>query len=371
MMAPIKKILVRTPNWIGDQILSYPFFHFLREAYPSAQITVACPPWVQSVQFKNLVNHVVVLPRSLHATFLSRFDALEKGSEILRRMGPWDLGISLPNSFSSAWLIFRSGAKVRAGYSTEARGFLLNQSVRWEKALTKLFPGAPSRSHRSEAYLGLLRNRGQRSKVGKDFWGIPPLNDLDPGVPGIVPEFDAAKAWPNAEPLEPPPGPYWVLAPGSTAESRRWPPRYFADLARKIAQERGWVGIVVGGIAESDMALEWESDPKLNLLDWTGRGTPASYWRVFKNAKISVCNDSGLAHVASLCGSPVQVIWGGGNPLITEPMGSGRVQISMNPVDCWPCESNSCKLVVEKKLECLKGIYADTVWNEIKTGFRI
>jgi heptosyltransferase-2 len=371
-----KKILVRAPNWIGDQILAYPFFHFLRKAHPTAHITVACPHWVQAVQFKNLVDQVVVLPRSRNASILSRFDSLEKGAEILRRMGPWDLGIALPNSFSSAWLIYRAGARVRVGYSTEVRGFLLTQRLKWEKPSIKSLPGAPSCSHRSEAYLGLLKSghnsKGNlNSKFGKDFWGIPSLNDLDPRVPGVVSEFDAEKAWPDAEPLEPPSVPYWVLAPGSTAESRRWPPSYFADLARKIAVEKDWVGIVVGGIAESDIAAEWESTPGLKLQDWTAKGTPASYWKVFKNAKLSVCNDSGLAHVASLCGSLVQVVWGAGNPLITEPMGPGRVQISMNPVDCWPCESNTCKLAVGKKLECLKGIYADAVWNEIKAGFRI
>jgi len=394
--AAVKTILVRAPNWIGDQILSYPFFHFLREAYPSAQITVACPPWVQSVQFRNLVNQVILLPRPREASFLSRLDALEKGAEILRGMGPWDLGITLPNSFSTAWFLLRAGARFRVGYATEARGLLLNGSVKWEKSAQKALPGAPSRSHRSEAYLGLLQagdaklvnkfargdalgpvnkldqpRRVRDSRCGKDFWGIPALNHLDPGVPGIISTFDAESAWPDAEPLDPPPGPYWVLAPGSTAESRRWPPRYFADLARKIAEEKGWTGLVVGGISESDMAAEWERDRDLKLLDWTGRGTPASYWKVFKNAQLSVCNDSGLAHVASLCGSPVQVTWGGGNPLITEPIGPGRVQIAMNPVDCWPCERNTCNLVLEKKLECLKGIYADAVWKDIKTGFRI
>ena len=28
----IKKLLVRAPNWIGDQVLAFPFFHYLRKA---------------------------------------------------------------------------------------------------------------------------------------------------------------------------------------------------------------------------------------------------------------------------------------------------------------------------------------------------
>ena len=30
-----QKILIRAPNWIGDQILAYPCFQYLRAGYPS------------------------------------------------------------------------------------------------------------------------------------------------------------------------------------------------------------------------------------------------------------------------------------------------------------------------------------------------
>src|SRR3954469_18915033 len=95
-------ILVRAPNWIGDQILSYPFFHFLRRGYPRARITVACVPWVEAVQFRNLVDEVIVLPRPSGEGAWAGFQALEQGSKLARAQGPFDLGIALPNSFSAA-----------------------------------------------------------------------------------------------------------------------------------------------------------------------------------------------------------------------------------------------------------------------------
>ena len=54
-------ILVRAPNWIGDQVLAFPFFHHLRKAYPKAHIAAVCVPWVENVQFKTLVDEVIVL----------------------------------------------------------------------------------------------------------------------------------------------------------------------------------------------------------------------------------------------------------------------------------------------------------------------
>jgi heptosyltransferase-2 len=355
------KILVRSPNWIGDQILAYPFFYYLRQGFPKAHITVACSPWVRSIQFKKLVNEVIVLPPTLDDRWFSRLDAIEKGADILRPSGPWDLGISLPNSFSAAWLLFRSSVKVRRGYSVDGRGFLLSDRVRWDKKNVL---------HRSEAYVRLLPRSCWPRKPVSEFWGILPENDLDPGIPGVLPYFDAEKEWPDAEPVDPLETPYWILAPGSTAESRRWPAERFAAFARRVYQETGWTGVIIGGPAEIPIANRLSEDPSLHLIDWAAKGAVTSYWKVFRHAQFSICNDSGLAHVASLCGSPVQVVWGAGNPNRTEPIGPGKVQVILNPVECWPCEKNACSQRVEKKLQCLKGIEDEAVWKEIKSGIQ-
>jgi lipopolysaccharide heptosyltransferase II len=361
-MSSPQKILVRSPNWIGDQILAFPFFYYLRKAYPQAHITVACVPWVQSIQFRNFIDDIIVLPKALEPTFLSRWDALEIGARFLRQDGPWDLGITLPNSLSSAWLLKRAKVRARRGYGSDGRSFLLSERVSWKKGKTL---------HRSEAYVQLLPPSAIPRQSVLGFWGTLPENELDAGEPGVLDRFDAEKAWPEAEPLEPPSEPYWVLAPGATAESRRWPVDRFAAFAQKVVQETGWKGIIVGGPSEVDVASRLASDPSLQLRDWTAKGTVTSYWKVFQNARFSLCNDSGLAHVASLCGSFVQVVWGAGNPNRTEPLGPGKVQVSLNPVECWPCEQNTCSQPPGQKLLCLRGIEPEQVWKETKAGIRL
>lgn len=365
-----RRILVRAPNWIGDQILAYSFFHYLRTCYPVAHIAVACVPWVQAVQFSHLVDEVLVLPRPLDQSWPSRWSAIEMGAKILKDAGPWDLGISMPNSLSAAWLLFRAGVRKRRGFKAEGRSLLLNQGIELEDDPIL---------HRSETYLRLLPEaRDHLTLPATEFWGVLPENELDPGQPGVISQLDLEKAWPQAEMIEPPDEPYWILAPGSNAESRRWPIERFTALAELILEETGWTGIVIGGVGEGEAAEYLMNEiaarkPKAQLLDWTGRGTVASYGKIFRSAKFSVCNDSGLAHVASICGSPVQVIWGAGDLKRTEPTGPGKVQVSLNPVDCWPCEKNHCALGVRepsRKIECLRGIYADSVWQQLKTGLR-
>ncbi|MCM2277833.1 MAG: glycosyltransferase family 9 protein [Oligoflexia bacterium] len=355
------KILVRAPNWIGDQVLAYPFFHYLRQAYPRAKITVACVPWVEAIQFRNLVDEVIVLPRPLRRTLGARLEALESAGRLLKRSGPWELAFSLPNSFSAAWELFRAGARERRGYTFDGRGLLLKPGLPW---------GPASRIHRAEAYVGLLKAEAFAHARVLDFWGVPPENDLDPGVPGVVSIFDAEKAWPKTEQVEPPPGAYWVLAPGSTAESRRWPIERFAALARRIATETGMPGVVVGGPAEAPLADELCRDRSLKLLDRTAQGPVSGLARLFAGARFSVCNDSGLAHIAALCGSAVAIAWGGGDPKRTRPLGPGKVRAVFNPVECWPCERNICARAQGPRLECLAGIQLEAVWKEISGGFR-
>ena len=354
------RILVRAPNWIGDQILAYPFFYYLRKAYPKATIVSACVPWVESIQFRDLVDEVFILPRPARPTFWARFQAVDRAGAELRQRGSWDLAISLPNSFSAAWLLWRSGAKVRRGYQFDARGWLMNDRIPWNDD--------PNR-HRSQAYVDLLPDRARPTRPATEFWGVPPQNDLDQPIPGERERFPAETEWKDGEALKIPEGDFWILAPGATADSRRWPEEFFVALARRVQTETGWPGVIIGGPTEAPLADRMRTDSGLKLLDYTARCPVSGLAGLFSKARFTVCNESGLAHVAALCGSPVQIVCGAADPRRTRPIGPGRVNIAVNPVECWPCERNVCIQVPEKKIQCLRGIQADTVWEGIRGSF--
>jgi len=40
----IKRIVVRTPTWVGDAVMSLPALRELRRMFPAAHITLACHP---------------------------------------------------------------------------------------------------------------------------------------------------------------------------------------------------------------------------------------------------------------------------------------------------------------------------------------
>lgn len=338
----LRRILVRAPNWIGDQVLAYPFFVELRRLFPQAEITVACVDWVKDLQFRNLIDDVFVLKRPLRPTLFSRFRSLNASAKDLKaqaRARPFDLGISLPNSFSAAWLLYRAGAVMRRGYNTESRGFLLNDRRSWNPD--------PSR-HRAQAYLDLLGT----DTNAREFWSTH--------------EFEPADAWPGVNALVPPSKPFAIIGPGATADARRWPTERFGELAGHVARRLNVDIAVVGGPSEAPLVSTIRDRSGVPVHDFTAKGPVTALWKLFRAARVTVTNESGLAHVAALCGSPVEIVCGAADPRRTQPLGPARVHVTVNPVECWPCERNSCWQTGAKTIQCLTGIHADAVMETIE-----
>jgi heptosyltransferase II len=358
-----RTILVRAPNWIGDQVLAFPFFYYLRKAYPNSRITVACVPWVENIQFQTLVDEVIPLEKPRAGSgFLEKFRHLDRISKAIGKDRTWDLGISMPNSFSSAWLLYRAGVKIRRGYSTEGRGFLLNEKLPLPDERFGIH-------HRAQAYLDLLPEDVRPEREVREFWDRLPDDQFDDPIPGEVSQFDADRYWP-AKRIKKPEGLYWVLAPGATAESRRWPIDYFIALARNIAKETNLTGVIIGGPKEAPLADRLCQFEELRLVDYTARGPIPGLTDILSGAEFTVTNESGLAHVSAFCGSFTQIVCGAADPRRTKPTGPGVIQVSLNSVECWPCEQNTCSQPGEKQIQCLKGIKPETVWEEIRRGLR-
>ena len=287
----MKRILLRSPNWIGDQVLAYPFYRRLREVYPQAWIAVACTEWVKDIQYQGLVDEVFVIPKKKGANAWTSLLTLGKFSKKIKAQGPWNLGISLPNSFSAALLLYLAGAQERRGYDTDVRGFLLTQKLTWNPS---------PEIHRAQAYLNLMQPDGLPPFAAREYW-------TESGEPS----FDPIRYWPDVTPIEPPRDPYFIIAPGATADSRRWSIEQFSELIRQIHEKHALRAVIVGGNAEREIAVDFLKGG-LPVDDFTGKGWVAAHWKLFKQSQFTICNESGLAHVAALCGSKVHIVCGAG-----------------------------------------------------------
>lgn len=340
----MKRILVRAPNWIGDQVMAYPFFAQLKKNYPNAWIGVVCTEWVKDIQFRGYVDEVFILPKFKKKSLINSFKSIRRIADELKQKGPWDVGYLLPNSFGSALLFYLAKVKEIHGYQTDMRGYFLHKKVEWN----------PDPSiHRSDTYLNLLKSDGVSVEPAKDY----------------IKKFDALKHWPSVTPLDAPKDRYVVIAPGATADSRRWSAAKFSVLIRNIHEKWGYQSVIVGGPAEEDIAKQFIKE-ELPVINYVGKGSVSALWRVFQNSQFIVCNESGLAHVASLCGARVQIVCGAADPKRTKPIGPGAVQVLTNSrVSCWPCEKNVCQFQDGRKNQCHEGIEASEVIGRIEGGF--
>jgi hypothetical protein len=92
--APIARLVVRPPNWLGDVVLALPAMAAIRRAFPDADLTVAAPATIAAL-FHEVTpaapDRVLELPRGSKAAIA----ALAGGG--------FDAGLLFPNSFRSAW----------------------------------------------------------------------------------------------------------------------------------------------------------------------------------------------------------------------------------------------------------------------------
>lgn len=134
--------------------------------------------------------------------------------------------------------------------------------------------------------------------------GLPAPDVRAPGVAGVLGEPPATGMPPART----------IVHCGAAAVSRRWPPERFAAVATLLAAE-GHDVVITGGPGEQDLAARIATCARVPAL--TGL-TVEELLDVVGNARLVVCGDTGVAHLASayevpsvtLCGPVSPARWG-------------------------------------------------------------
>ena len=329
----VRKILVRVPNWLGDAVLCLPALQALRQQFPKASITVLAKPRVAPL-FMTLPWITETL--EYDATGIQRNLVYYWNMVRKLRVGRYDLAVVFPNSFSTAFLAYLSGAALRVGFASEGRGFLLTHSIK---------PGAFRQKHLSEEYLDLIRAIG--------WHGTSPLPRL-PLLPLPLRE---------GRPKGKGRGRFLVgMACGAAfGPAKRWFPESFAEVGRRILTLKQTRIILFGTKAES--ALAGEVMKKIGsdrVLDLCGKTSLDQLMVQLKACDLLITNDSGLMHLASALGVKVVAIFGSTSPVWTGPLGKGD-KVLYNKVFCSPCFQRTCHRT-DVPYECLSKVTPEQVW---------
>lgn len=150
--------------------------------------------------------------------------------------------------------------------------------------------------------------------------------------------------------------PYFVVHPGATAPSRRWPSERYGEAARVLVDASGYQPVFCG--AEEDRAHVDAARAALGrpCVDLTGRLALGELAALVAGAQVVLCNNSAASHIASALGRPVVVLYALTNPQHAPWRAAARVL--NRDVPCRNCLRSICP---EPHHGCLGGVTAREV----------
>ncbi len=341
------KILIRTPNHLGDCIMAMPMVNETREAYPGSSVTVLVPDYLAELYRQNpAIDEILTIPtRYVHGLI-----AVMKIKEIIAPY-EFDIGYVLPPSFGAASSFKLAGVKESIGYIADGRRLLLSKPLP--------LPTPLNAEHRSTLYFNLLR-RG----AGVDLEYVKPkllLNDDDNRK---ALEILDGFGFPDNEP-------YAVIAFRAVAESRRWGTDNYTRLTRALTKDLKLRVILIGGAddrKEGDRIAEAiKTDDIIDeVINLAGKTTLRETAALLSRARVFIGNDSGPAHLAAAVGVPLVVLSGADDPRETSPISNQKKLIYPDHLDCISCVKNKCSLKGEHFMRCMKEISVEMVLAAVK-----
>jgi len=296
--------------------------------------------------------------------------ALLRAAREIRRLRP-RRAVLLTPSLSAAILARLGGVPERRGTATDARGWLLTESVDRGPLLG---------GHRVLEYLRLVdpgwdAPEPPAPKLGltgaaREAW------EAAAAAAGLAPEAPRASPGPapmrsGPEPEPPTAGAARIgairlgLLPGSAAPSRRWPAERFAALARRRL-DAGEEVVVFGGKGEADLTRRIVEEAP-GAADVGGRTDLPALAGGLASCAAVVANDTGPMHLAAALGRPVVGIFGAGDPAQTRPLAARSEVVRRADLPCVPCLENRCPRrgrgfeLPRARIECLRLVTVDDV----------
>jgi len=329
----MKRLVILSPNWLGDAVMALPAIADVRRAAPGASITVAARAAIAPLfRLVPEVDDTILLSKPAAIHDVARWRAL--GAELAD--GAFDAALLLPNSMHAALLVSRAGIPERWGYRAGWRGRLLTRAI-----------ARPSRVHQVAWYQQLVAALGFAN---------------GPAVPRVrVPQEarDAAarlltaEGWDGHAPLV-------GLAPGAAyGGAKRWPPARFGELAAALAAD-GVSCVMVGSAADAVTAAEvaraFPVRGPARLHNLVGRTDLSTLAGVVTSCRTLVTNDSGAMHLAAACGVGVTAVFGPTDDTATRPLGEAHAVLT-HDVWCRPCMLRECPL----DHRCMRGVAVGAV----------
>jgi heptosyltransferase II len=317
------KILLRSPNWLGDAVMVLPAVQFLlAHACSNTHVSVLTP--AKLADFWKLVP-------GLHSILIVD-DNIAITADNLKPHA-FDSAILFPNSLRSALEPWLAGIPKRYGYPGHNRRWLLTETLH-----------KPSRTqgyrHQKHDYLDLVQALLSLSNLKSQ------ISTVDTPLPKTSPS-----------PLK---TPYLVVCPGAEyGSAKRWLVERYAAVAKELISRHQLHLIILGSTTDIPVSQTLTSHlslPTAAYTNLTGQTSLAEFLNLIAHATLVLCNDSGSMHVAAAFGTKAVALFGSTEPKLTGPI-SNSVTVLRHHVPCSPCFLRECPI----DFRCMKAITAEDV----------
>lgn len=314
--------------------MATPVIADLRTKWPKANLTAMCQGSGISALLRGNPHLNEILTFSKPNEFLRRQESRDL---VLRlRQGKYDLGILLPNSFSSAWWFWRGRVKTRIGFATDKRSLLLT------KALP--FPEERGKEHLVLTYKRLLTPLGI------------PLSETAPCLYVTDTEKEAAIELLRQHKI--PQGAIVVgINPGAAYGSAKcWLPDRFRAVIEKLIQRPNTYVVCFSDQAGASLVHDICKNLPPRVVNLAAATNLRELMALIEQCTVFLTNDSGPMHIAAALKTPLVALFGSTNAVATGPYGGGKV--IHKHVECSPCYRRICPI----DFRCMKQIEVDEVY---------
>ncbi|MEZ5327982.1 MAG: glycosyltransferase family 9 protein [Verrucomicrobiales bacterium] len=318
------RILVRSPNWLGDACMAVPAVRAIKHGRPDAIITVLTPDKIADV-WKSVPEVDTIITKGGKDSIFKVARSLKQEPGVI-----FDVALLLPNSLRTALEVWLAGIDRIVGYAGHHRRWLLNQII-------------PERSngpveHHVRHYLRMAQRIGAAVQQK---------------------EFSSALGEP------PPPAPDGVvrigLCPGAEyGPAKRWPAERFIATANAVAEEIDCEWLVFGSPNEADLGRQVADGITNNATNLAGKTTIVELIDHLRDCDLLLTNDTGTMHLAALYGIPTVSVFGSTEPAWTGPLGKNHTVLRKH-VECTPCFLRECPI----DFRCMEAITVDAVTEAV------
>ena len=135
--------------------------------------------------------------------------------------------------------------------------------------------------------------------------------------------------------------PYVCVHAGAQLASRQWMPESFAQVADQLALQ-GMTVVLTGVPHEQALGQRVRAAMSQASVDLVGRTSLWSMGALISSARLLVCNDTGVSHVAAAVNTPSVVMSCGADVDRWAPLNKQRHQVLWVPRECRPCSHPVC-----------------------------